>query len=138
MKETAIKRSVYIATPLALGASILRAVSILPRLTSHPQAIHDRVNRSSKVFFAILLVATILLSGSVIRIRAGGRMNIGLLYLAAILIFLQDFMTMECAEFYLSLGTKGLRTVSVLMLVGGGRHWLQESWRSSRELSIVS
>jgi len=120
MKETAIKRSVYIATPLALGASILRAVSILPRLTSHPQAIHDRVNRSSKVFFAILLVATILLSGSVIRIRAGGRMNIGLLYLAAILIFLQDFMTMECAEFYLSLGTKGLRTVSVLMLVGGG------------------
>ncbi len=71
MKETAIKRSVYIATPLALGASILRAVSILPRLTSHPQAIHDRVNRSSKVFFAILLVATILLSGSVIRIRAG-------------------------------------------------------------------
>jgi len=87
MKETAIKRSVYIPTALALGASILPAVSILPRLTSHPQAIHGPVNRSSKVFFAILLVATILFSVFVIRIRGGGSMNIGLLRLAAILIF---------------------------------------------------
>jgi predicted membrane-bound spermidine synthase len=118
MKEIAIRRSVYVATAVALVATVLWAVLILPRLTTHPQAVRDLVNRSSRVFFAMLLVATILLSASVVRIRTRGRMNSGLLYLAAILIFLHDFMAIECGEFYRD--TEGLRTVSTLMLVSGG------------------
>jgi len=86
-KETSARRMVYAATGLVVGVTLLWAFVFVPRLAVHPQAIADRVDSSSKIFFLIQLVATVILLVFVVVSRLGGRMTRELLYLAESLFF---------------------------------------------------
>jgi len=114
-KETAMRRMVYIAAGLAIGVAALWAIVFVPRLSVHPQAIADGVHRSSKIFFAIQLIAVAALLGFIIPSRLGGRKIRELLYLAGILVFLQDFMVFIGAVYYLQT-YQGFYNVAILML----------------------
>jgi hypothetical protein len=116
IKETTLRRMAYTATGLVIGVAALWAFVFIPRLAIHPQAIADGVNRSSKVFFAIQLMALAALLGFIIPSRRGGREIRELLYLAGILIFLQDFMVFIGAVYYLQT-YQGFYKVAILMLV---------------------
>jgi hypothetical protein len=116
VKETASRRMVYIAAGLVIGVAALWTFVFVPRLAMHPQAIADGVNRSSKVFFAIQLMALAALLGFIIPSRRGGREIRELLYLAGILIFLQDFMVFIGAVYYLQT-YQGFYKEAILMLV---------------------
>jgi hypothetical protein len=85
----------------------------------HPQAIADGVNRSSKVFFAIQLMAVAVLLVFIIPSRRSGRKIRELLYLAGILVILQDLMVFIGAVYYLQT-YQGFYTVAILMLVCAG------------------
>jgi hypothetical protein len=115
-KETAARRMVYAATGLVVGVTLLWAFVFVPRLAVHPQAIADRVDSSSKIFFLIQLVATVILLVFVVVSRLGGRMIRELLYLAVVPILLHDFMVFVGAIYYLE-WYQGFRTLSILMLV---------------------
>ena len=116
VKETASRRMVYIAAGLVIGVAALWTFVFVPRLAIHPQAIADGVNRSSKVFFAIQLMAVAALLGFIIPSRRGGRKIKELLILAGILVFLQDFMVFIGAVYYLQT-YQGFYKVAILMLV---------------------
>jgi hypothetical protein len=68
------------------------------------------------MFFAVLLIAAVVLMASVILGRRGGRIISGLLYLAAALIFLHDFMVFDGAVYYLE-NFEGFFAEAILMLV---------------------
>jgi len=115
-KEAASRRLAYIATGLVIGVTALWAFWFLPRLVAHPEAIADRVDRSSKIFFALRLAGVICLIAYLILRRYAGRLIKVLLYFAVILIFLHDFFVIDEAPFYLEF-YRGLQTVATLMLV---------------------
>jgi hypothetical protein len=115
-KETTLRRMVYTATATAIGVAALWALLFVPRLAAHPMAIADRVDHSSKIFFAIQLVGAVVLLCVVILSRRGGRIISGLLYLAAAVIFLHDFMVFDGAVYYLQ-NYEGFSVEAILMLV---------------------
>jgi hypothetical protein len=115
VKETALRRMVYAATGLVIGVAALWAFVFIPRLAMHPQAIADGVDRSSKVFFIIQLMAAAVLLGFIIRSRHGSRKIKELLFLAGILVILQDFMVFIGAVYYLQT-YQGFYEVAILML----------------------
>jgi len=115
-KKPASRRLVYIATALVIGVTALWAFWFLPRLVAHPEAIADRVDRSSKVFFALRLAGVICLIAYLILRRPAGRLIKGLLYFAIVLICLFDFFVIDEAPFYLQF-YRGLQSVATLMLV---------------------
>jgi len=116
VKEIAVRRMVYTATGLVIGVTVLWAFLFVPRLTAHPQAIAEGVDHSSKMFFNIQLIAAVILLAFVIISWLSGRMIRELLYLAAIPIFLHDFMVFVGATYYLQT-YQGFRALSILMLV---------------------
>ncbi len=115
-KETTSRRMVYTATAIAIGVAALWALLFVPRLAAHPEAIADRVDSSSKIFFAIQLVAVVVLLAVVILSRRGVRMLSGPLYLGALLLFLHDFMVFQLAVYSLQF-YEGFRAEAILMLV---------------------
>lgn len=115
-KETASRRMAYAATAIATGVGALWAIVFLPRLAAHPEAIADRVDRSSKIFFGIHLVAIVALLAGVILSRRGiGKLS-GPLYLGATLLFLHDFMALQLAVYSLQF-YEGFHAEAILMLV---------------------
>jgi hypothetical protein len=116
VKETALRRMVYTATGLVIGVAALWAFVFIPRLAMHPQAIADRADRSSWLFFIIQLMAAAVLLAFIIRSRHDGRKIKGLLFLAGILIILQDFMVFTDA-IYMMQWYQGFYGVAILMLV---------------------
>jgi len=115
-KEIAIRRMVYTATAIAIGVAALWALLFVPRLAAHPMAIADRVDHSSKIFFAIQLVAVVVLLAVVILSRRGVRMLSGPLYLGAVLLFLHDFMVFNGAVYYKQ-NYEGFSAEAIWMLV---------------------
>ena len=79
-------------------------------------AIADRVDHSSKIFFAIQLVAVVVLLAVVILSRRGVRTLSGLLYLGALLLFLHDVFVLKGAIYYLQV-YPGFSAEAILMLV---------------------
>jgi len=117
--ETASQRLAYIATGLVIAVTALWAFWFLPQLVAHPKAIADRVDNSSKVFFAFRLAAVILLIAYLILRRKAGRLIKVLFYFAVVLICLFDFFVIDEAPFYLQY-YRGLQFVATLMLVCAG------------------
>ena len=115
-KETTLRRMVYAATAISIGVAVLWALLFLPRLAVHPMAIADRVDHSSKVFFAIQLAAVVVLLAVAILSRRGVRMLSGPLYLAALFLFLHDFFVFNGAVQYLQV-YEGFFSDAILMLV---------------------
>ena len=115
-KETALRRMVYAATAISIGVAALWALWFVPRLAAHPMAIADRVDHSSKIFFAIQLLAVVVLLVVVILRRLGVRMLSGPLYLGALFLFLHDFFTFSGAVNYLQV-YEGFSAEAILMLV---------------------
>ena len=119
VNEREIRRKLHIATGLVIGVTILWAFLFVPRLGAHPQAIKDGAANSAWMFYKMQLAAAIFLLASIILSRLGrlgGKICIGLLYVAAMLVFLHDFMVFNGAVFYLQT-YEGFRTVAILMLV---------------------
>ena len=110
------QKSVYVAAAIVIIVTAIWAVLFVPRLAVHPRAIAERVDHSSKVFFAILLMAAAVLSICVILSQRGGRIISGLLYLAAALVFLHDFMVFVGAVNFLQY-YEGFSAEAILMLV---------------------
>jgi len=115
-KAIAFRRMIYAATALAIGVAALWALLFVPRLAAHPEAIAERVDRSSKIFFTIQLVAVVVLLASVILSRRGVRMLSGPLYLGAVLLFLHDFMVFKGAVYFLQ-SYEGFSAEAILILV---------------------
>jgi choline-glycine betaine transporter len=116
VKETSLPRMVYIATGLVIAVAILYTFVFIPRLTTHPQAISEGVDRTSKFFFVIQLVAAAVLLAFVILSRRGGRKFRGLLFLAGILLIFQGLAEFNGAQYYLQT-YRGFYAVAILMLV---------------------
>ncbi|MGA2532309.1 MAG: hypothetical protein ABSG19_04655 [Candidatus Aminicenantales bacterium] len=114
--EIALRRMVLTATALIVGVTALWIFMFLPRLAIHPDAIREGVDRSSKVFFTVQLIAAVVLLACVILGRRGGRIISGLLYLAAALIVLHDFMVFDGAVYYLQ-NYEGFSAEAILILV---------------------
>jgi hypothetical protein len=87
----------------------------MPRLTTHPQAVANGVDQSSKLFFAIQLMAAVVLLAVIIQSRHGRRIIGELLYLAAALIVLHDLMVFDGAIYYLE-EYSGFAAMAILML----------------------
>ncbi len=115
-KVITLRRMVYAATALTIGVAALWALLFVPRLAAHPEAIAERVDHSSKIFFAIQLVAVVVLLAVVILSRRGVRMLSGPLYLGALLLFLHDFMVFEGAVYFLQY-YEGFSAEAIMMLV---------------------
>ncbi len=115
-KETALGRMVYAATAISISVAALWALWFLPRLATHPKAIAYRVDHSSKVFFAIQLLAVVVLVVAVVLRRRGVRMLSGPLYLGALFLFLHDFFVFSGAVNYLQ-EFEGFSTEAISMLV---------------------
>jgi len=115
-EETTSQRMAYTATAIAIGVAALWALLFVPRLAAHPMAIADRVDHSSKVFFAIQLAAVVVLLAVVIQSRRGVRMLSGPLYLGALLLFLDNFFVFNGAVYYLQ-GYEGFSAEAISMLV---------------------
>ena len=113
------QRPIFVATAMAVAVTALWAVLFVPRLDIHPQAIKDGVDSSSKMFFSIQCMATAVLLVCVILSLSSGRIISGflsgLLYLAAGLLFLHDFMVFDGAVFYLQ-NYEGFSEEAILML----------------------
>ncbi len=122
-KETTLRRTVYATTAIAIGVAALWAILFLPRLAGHPMAIADRVDRSSKIFFAIQLAAVLVLLAVVILSRRGAKMLSGPLYLGALLLFLHNFFVFNGAINYLQ-AYPGFTTEAILMLVCVGANFI--------------
>jgi len=118
-KKTPGRRLVYIATAIVIVVAAFWAVLFVPRLDVHPQAIKDGVDNSSKMFFSIQWLAAAVLIVCVVLSLRSGRMISGilsvLLYLAAGLLFLHDFMVFDGAVFYLE-NYEGFSEEAILML----------------------
>jgi hypothetical protein len=119
-REIPGQRLVYSAAAIVIGVTALWALLFVPRLAVHPEAIAEGVDRSSKIFFAVQLTAAVVFLVCVILSQRGGRIisrNIsGLLYLAAALVFLHDFMVFDGAVYYLQ-NYEGFSAEAILMLV---------------------
>jgi len=119
-REIPGQRLVYSAAAIVIGVTALWALLFVPRLAVHPEAIAEGVDRSSKIFFAVQLMAAVVFLVCVILSQRGGRIisrNIsGLLYLAAALVFLHDFMVFDGAVYYLQ-NYEGFSAEAILMLV---------------------
>jgi Na+/H+ antiporter NhaC len=119
-KDISLQRIVYAATAIVIGVTALWALLFVPRLAAHSEAIAEGVDHSSKMFFEIQLIAAVVLLAVVILSRHGGRIISGiisgLLYLAAALIFLHDFMVFDGAVYYLQ-NYEGFSAEAILMLV---------------------
>jgi hypothetical protein len=113
------RRLVYVATAISIVVTALWAVLFVPGLDVHPQAIRDGVDSSSKMFFSIQwLAAAVLIVCVVLSLRSGRMISgilSGLLYLAAGLLFLHDFMVFNGAVFYLQ-NYEGFSEEAILML----------------------
>jgi len=113
------RRLVYVATAISIVVTALWAVLFVPGLDVHPQAIKDGVDNSSKMFFSIQWLAAAVLIVCVVLSLRSGRMISGilsvLLYLAAGLLFLHDFMVFDGAVFYLE-NYEGFSEEAILML----------------------
>jgi len=118
-KTVAGQRSVCIAAAIVFVVTTLWALLFVPRLGVHPEAIKEGVDRSSEMFFEIQLIAAIALLVVVIISRRGGRIIYviisGLLYLAAGLLLLHDFMVFDGAVYYLQ-NYIGFFAEAILML----------------------
>jgi hypothetical protein len=114
-KETTSRRMAYTATAIAIGVAALWALLFVPRLAAHPEAIADRVDHSSKIFFAVQLAAVVVLLAAAILSRRGVRMLSGPLYLGALLLFLHDFMVFQLAVYSLQF-YEGFQAKAILML----------------------
>jgi len=114
------QRSVYIAAAIVIAMTVLWAVLFVPRLNRQPEAIKDGAADSSRMFFKFLLAAAVVLLACVILGRLGGRIIsgviAGLLYLAAGLVLLHDFMVFNGAVYYLD-EYEGFSAEAILMLV---------------------
>ena len=114
------QRSVYISTVIVIVVTVLWAVLFVPRLDMQPEAIKDGAANSSRTFFKFLLAAAVALLTCVILSRLGGRIVrgviAGLLYLAAGLVLVHDFMVFNGAVFYLE-EYEGFSAVAILMLI---------------------
>ena len=114
------QRSVYIAAAIVSAMTVLWAVLFVPRLNRQPEAIKDGAADSSRMFFKFLLAAAVVLLACVILGRLGGRIIsgviAGLLYLAAGLVLLHDFMVFNGAVYYLD-EYEGFSAEAILMLV---------------------
>jgi len=114
------RRSVYIAAAIVIGVTVLWAVLFVPRLDMQPEAIKNGAANSSRTFFKFLLAAAVALLACVILSRLGGRIIrgviAGLLYLAAGLVLVHDFMVFNGAVFYLE-EYEGFSAVAILMLI---------------------
>jgi uncharacterized membrane protein len=118
-KKVGGQRLIFIATAMAIAVAALWAVLFVPRLDIHPQAIKDGVDSSSKMFFSIQWLAAAVLIVCVILSLSSGRIISGvlsgLLYLAAGLLSLHDFMVFNGAVFYLQ-NYEGFFEEAILML----------------------
>ena len=114
------RRSVYIAAAIVIVVTVLWAVLFVPRLDMQPEAIKDGAANSSRTFFKFVLAAAVALLACVILSRLGGRIIrgaiTGLLYLAAGLVLVHDFMVFNGAVFYLE-EYEGFSAVAILMLI---------------------
>ena len=119
-KAIASQRSIYIATAIVIVVTALWAVSFVPRLDRHPEAIKDGVPYSARMFFKFLLAAAVVLVGCIILGRIGGRIISGiisgLLYLTAGLVLLHDFMVFDGAVYYLE-EYEGFSAEAIVMLI---------------------
>jgi choline-glycine betaine transporter len=117
------QRSVCIAAAIVIAVTALWAVLFVPRLNMHPEAIKDGAADSSRMFFKFLLAAAVVLLACVILGQLGGRIIsgviAGLLYLAAGLVFIHDFMVFNGAVYYLE-EYEGFSAAAILMLIGVG------------------
>ena len=118
-KTVPSQRSVYIAAAIVIVVTALWAALFVPRLNMHPEAIKDGVADSSRMFFKLLLAAAVVLSVCVILSQLGGRIIsgviTGLLYLAAGLVLIHDFMVFDGAVYYLD-EYEGFSAEAILML----------------------
>jgi hypothetical protein len=114
-REVPCQRLVYGAAAIVIVVTALWALSFAPRLDVHPEAIAEGVDRSSKIFFTVQLMAAVVLLVCVILSQRGGRIISGLLYLAAALVFLHDFMVFDGAVYYLE-NYEGFSAEAILML----------------------
>lgn len=80
-REIPGQRLVYSAAAIVILVTALWALSFVPR--------------SSEIFFAVQLMAAVVFLVCVILSQRGGRIISGLLYLAAALVFLHDFMVFD-------------------------------------------
>ena len=114
------QRSVYIAAAIVIAMTVLWAVLFVPRLNRQPEAIKDGAADSSRMFFKFLLAAAVVLLACVILSQCGGRIIsgviTGLLYLAAGLVLLHDFMVFNGAVYYLD-EYEGFSAEAILMLI---------------------
>ncbi len=119
-KAIASQRSVYIATAIVIVVTALWAVLFVPRLDRHPAAIKDGAADSARMFFKFLLAAAVVLVVCVILGQIGGRIisgiSSGLLYFAAGLVLLHDFMVFNGAVYYLE-EYEGFSAEAILMLI---------------------
>ncbi len=117
------RRSIYIAAAIVIVVAALWAVFFVPRLNVQPEAVRDGAANSSRIFFKLLLAAAVVLAGCVILSLFGGRIISGfisgLLYLAAGLVLIHDFMVFDGAVYYLG-EYAGFSKVAILMLIGVG------------------
>ncbi len=122
-KTTSGQRSVCIAAAIVVLVAALWSILFLPRLARQPEAIKDGAADSSRIFFKLLLAAAVVLVACVVLSLFGGRIIsgiiAGLLYLAAGLLLLHDFMVFDGAVFYLG-EYEGFSSVAILMLIGVG------------------
>jgi hypothetical protein len=110
------RQFVYISAVIAIVVAAAWALLFVPRLGTHPEAVGQGVDRSSKLFFAVQLIATLLLLVCIILSRRGRKIIVGLLYLAAALILLHDFMVFNGAVYYLEY-YEGFSAEAILMMV---------------------
>ena len=148
-KETTLRRMVYTATATAIGVAAIWAFLFVPRLAAHPQSIADRVDHSSKIFFAIQLAAVVVLLAVVILSRRGVRMLSGPLYLGAVLLFIQDFMVLAGAIYYLQnykwfsleailmLACIGANLIAAILAILSGKKYLQLAKATKREADTL-
>jgi len=119
VKSIPSRRSVYIAAAIVIVVTALWAVLFVPRLDMQPEAVKDGAADSSRTFLKFLLAAAVVLLACVILSRWGGRIIsgviAGLLYLAAGLVLVHDFMVFSGAVFYLQ-EYEGFSSEAILML----------------------
>jgi hypothetical protein len=119
-KTTPSRKSVYVAAAIVIVVTALWAVLFVPRLAVQPEAIKDGAADSAKTFFKLLLAAAVVLVACVVLSRLVGRIISGvisgLLYLAAGLVLIHDFMMFNGAVYYLE-EYEGFSTVAIVMLI---------------------
>jgi choline-glycine betaine transporter len=78
-REIPGQRLVYSAAAIVIVVTALWALLFVPRLDVHPEAIAEGVDRSSKIFFAVQLIAAVVFLVCVILSQRGGRIISGII-----------------------------------------------------------